>query len=59
MLVSGPWSLDALLSKAATICFTTSSKNSVASCECRSERNSKEICQNKGDGFCPVVVKCH
>lgn len=42
MLVSGPWSLDALLSKAATICFTTSSKNSVASFECSSERNSNE-----------------
>lgn len=45
IFVSGPYSLDALLSKAATICFTTSSKNNVASWECRNERNSKEICR--------------
>lgn len=47
IFVSGPYSLHALLSKAATICFTTSSKNNVASWECRSERNSKEIEKSK------------
>lgn len=56
IFVSGPYSLHALLSKAATICFTTSSKNNVASWECRSERNSKETCRkmftiNSGRSF--------
>ena len=51
MRVSGPKSLPARRSKAATFCFTTSSKNTVASWECRRERNSKEIWggDNKGD----------
>lgn len=43
ILVSGPYILHALRSNAATICFTTSSKNTVANCECSSERNSNEI----------------
>uniref|UniRef100_A0A8D2PS34 Citrate synthase n=1 Tax=Zosterops lateralis melanops TaxID=1220523 RepID=A0A8D2PS34_ZOSLA len=41
--VSGPKVLAARRSKAATICFTTSSKNTVASWECSRERNSNEI----------------
>lgn len=43
MRVSGPKFLAAWRSKAATICLTTSSKNTVANWECSRERNSKEI----------------
>ena len=42
IFVSVPYSLHALLSKADTICFTTSLKNHVASCG-RSLQNSREI----------------
>lgn len=38
----GPNSFFAWASKAVTICFTTSSKNRVASRECRIDLNSKE-----------------
>lgn len=43
MGVSAPYTLEARRSKADTICFTTSSKKTWASCEWMRERNSKEI----------------
>lgn len=43
MGVSAPYTCDARRSNADTICFTTSSKNTWAKCECSKERNSKEI----------------
>lgn len=50
--VSGPYSLEARRSNAATFCFTTSSKNMVANWEWSRERNSKDICaKDKTEGF--------
>lgn len=47
MFVSGTYSLHALLSKAATVCFTTSLKTTVVSWECRSEQIQKETEKSK------------
>lgn len=49
--VSGPYSLQARRSNAATFCFTTSSKNMVASWEWSKDRNSKDICEEEKGGL--------